>query len=174
MSIPLNFTIESKIILVWINIDIIIEICNYLSDKNKIMFLSVNKILDSNKNNIFYNDRTRYYNIKNLWYHDQFTDICVLDLCKLHILPKHVKKLQIYYLHYGAHIPNSITHLIFESYFNQYINGIIPKNVTYLSLGSYYKKDIKDAIPITVKKLVISKNYPYKSSIPKTCEVDFY
>jgi hypothetical protein len=56
-------------------------------------------------------------------------------------------------------IPNSITHLTLDGYFNQDIKGCIPNSVIHLDLGCSFNQNIKDCIPNSVTHLTMSQYF---------------
>ena len=108
MSTCINFTIDSKEVSVWINNDIINDICRYLYDKDNI--LSVSPLLHSLKDKIFYYDQIPNEKIQYLWYIDRFVNI-IIGYC----FNRNIKDC----------IPSSVTNLTFGYWFNQYIKDCI-------------------------------------------------
>src|SRR5579872_4220672 len=105
--------------------DNIMDIVSYLTIKEKIKFLSLAKDLHSLKDKIHYHDIVYIGKIYHLWYYDRFTHVIVN------------------YIQYK--LPNSITHLTFDDYFNTTINEYIhiPKTMTHLTFGWEFNQNIK-------------------------------
>ena len=119
------------------NIDIVVIICGWLSDKDKISYLSIDNTFHMLKHIIHYEDMIIVTKIKKLPYYDQFTNIISDDVITF---PKH------------------ITHLTFSHNFDQDIKGVIPSSVTHLTFGYSFDQDIKGVIPSSVTHLTINKS----------------
>src|SRR6476620_2856327 len=135
------------------NTDIIRVICLYLSDKDKIQFLSSKNEFHKLKNTrLLFNDPINKSKIMNLFYYNRFTNIlsdqntinfplCITKLTFDKYFNQNIKGV----------IPSSVTHLTFGRDFNQNIRDAIPsRSVTHLTFGYYFNQEIKDAIPSSV------------------------
>jgi len=149
-------------------IDLIIQICIYLTDKDKINLLSINKQYHLIKNKIYYIEQIKKCKIINLFYYDNFINIICSNLINF---PKNIKYLtfgKIFNKEIKGAIPNSVTHLTFGENFNQEIKGAIPNSVTHLTFGYCFDQDIKGAIPNSVTHLTFGDkfNKEIKGAIP--------
>jgi hypothetical protein len=172
------------------NNDIILFICRFLYDKDKLNFLSSSNKTNMLKNKIIFYRLVHINKIKHLQYFDQFVNIISDDIC---IFPKNIKQLtfgntfnkkikndtipsSVTHLTFGDkfdqkvknRIPHSITHLTFGYYFNRNIKDSIPNSVTHLTLGYCFKKDINNNIPSSVTHLIVNLNNYEKNNIPKS------
>ena len=150
-------------------IDILTNICEWLSNTDKINLLSSTLSTHKYKNKIYYNDDTWLDKIDKLWYYNNFTSI-MCNHSYNRIFPKHIRK-----LHYDGlfdnentinkntinkyTVPNSVTHLTFGYYFNQNINDCIPNSVTHLTFGDWFNQDIRGCIPDSVTHLTFGNNF---------------
>ena len=94
--------------------DIYCHLCTFLTDIDKLNFLSSSTILHGLKSKVFFNDRVLVDKIIHLWYLDRFTNIMAYKLGKY---------------------PRCLTHLTLGDDFNQDIKGCIPASVTHLTFG---------------------------------------
>jgi len=122
--------------------DITFSICEFLDNKNKIQFLSVNTTMDAYKDKVFYNDIADFYNIINLFYFDQFVNIYT-DV--LYTFPKHIK------------------YLTFDSDFDEDVENDLPYGITHLCFLNYFKHSRCTSIPSSVTHLVINKGFCYNN-----------
>src|ERR1041384_4274010 len=101
------------------NADIIWIICLYLSDKDKINFLSSKNEFHTLKNTrLLFNDPIDKSKIMNLSYYNRFTNILSGNT---------------------INFPLCITKLTFHKYFNQDIKNAIPsRSVTHLTFGDHF------------------------------------
>ena len=117
--------------------DIVKRICCELSDKNIISFLTTSKDMYDIIHEISFKSIYDYNKIMNVINKHKFENIYLLTLG-------------------NENMPNCITHLEFNHYFNQQIKYCIPSNVTHLTFRSCLNQPIKDCIPSTVKKLIVN------------------
>src|SRR5579872_5211183 len=125
--------------------DIIIYIMTFLRDNEKIKFLSLSKSLNYLKNKVYYDEMIDIGKISRLSYYDMFTNVIIIDFS--HSLPNSIKKIT-FNNNMSAHphinnlftmdeaidrpnsviaynknmilqIPNTVTHLIFNDWFDQ-------------------------------------------------------
>ena len=175
--------------------DIYCYLCTFLTDRDKINFLSSSTTLHGFKSKIFLNDRIFINKITQLWYFDRFTNIITNQLGYIpnisHVtfgnyfnqnikdcIPASVTHLTFgYYFNQdikdvSSSIPMQLcvtyTHLTFGIYFNQNIKGCIPASVTHLTFGYYFNQDIKDCIPLSITHLTFGYyfNQDIKDCIP--------
>src|SRR5579872_6166270 len=117
--------------------DIIAYIMTFLTDIEKIKFLSLEKRLHMLKNKVQYNSLVHNDVICNLVYYDMFTNVRINRLnSKCNRFPKY------------------ITHLTFGDTFNNDITGLISNSIiariTHLTFGAAFDQDIKGCIPTSV------------------------
>ena len=94
--------------------DIYCHLCTFLTNTDKLYFLSSSTILHGLKSKVFFNDIVLIDKITHLWYLDRFTNIMDYKLGKY---------------------PRCLTHLTFGNYFTKDIKGCIPASVTHLTFG---------------------------------------
>jgi hypothetical protein len=94
--------------------DVILTLCLFLTDKEKIYFLSASRKFDEFKIKTEFCNRIKNDCIYDLPYFDRFTNVIICRDYKK--LPLIITRLTfdegIYYNRYQQHIPNSVTHLI--------------------------------------------------------------
>src|SRR5579872_2753739 len=151
--------------------DNIVYIMTYLSDKEKIKFLSLSKKLHHHKIKVNYNEKVFIEQIIHLSYFDMFTFVKIRDMNNK--LPKSIMHLQFnwnFNQDIKGYIPNSITHLNFGENFNQAIKDCIPNSVTHLTFNHCFNQDIKDCIPNSVIHLTFGHefNKNIKGCIPNS------
>jgi hypothetical protein len=113
----------------------------FLTDKNKLNFLSTSSILHLLKSKIFFNNPVWMSRINNIWYFDRFTNIVTDQL---------------------SGYPKCITHLTFGIFFDQDIKDCIPISVTHLTFGWNFNQDITDCIPSSVTHMILPPSYRSK------------
>ena len=119
--------------------DVILHIITFLNNKEKILFLSQSKYLDSLKDKTYYDDDIIINEINHLWYFDRFTHVICYNI-NLE-LPKFVTHIE-----FNENdnikdcIPNTVTHLILADSFDGDISGCIPNSITHLHLVMYLIK----------------------------------
>ena len=152
-----------------LNYDTILYIFDFLDDKNKINFTSIEKEMNLLKYHIKFYDGYKYYKIKHLSFIKNFKRIYFsstnIPNCITHLI-------------FGAQfnqkikncIPNSVTHLTFGYAFNQKIKNCIPNNITHLTFGRSFNQKIKDCIPNSVTHLIfgVQFNRKIKNYIPNS------
>ena len=140
------------------NNDIIIYVCSFINNKEKINFLSICHKNYSLVKRIYFNDIISISKVIKILPKYRFTNI--MWNSNLNLNPK--QKIQI-----GKnctndilvllHIPNSVTHLTFGYCFNQEIKDgvalLIPNSVTHLTFGNEFNKEIKNRIHDSVTHL---------------------
>ena len=109
--------------------DIYYHLCTFLTDIDKLNFLSSSTILHRLKSKVFFNDIILIDKITHLWYLDRFTNIMISILGKY---------------------PRCLTHLTFGNCFNKDIKGCIPASVTHLTFG-----DCFNPMPVPLHLLVL-------------------
>src|SRR5579872_34667 len=103
--------------------DMIVTIATFLNNMNKIRFLSISKRLHPLKIKVYYHDEEYIDHIYKLPYYDMFTNVIFDDVHKK--LPKsvtHLTSTKNFDKCIKGYIPNTVTHVCFESGFNQDIN----------------------------------------------------
>src|SRR5579872_5207198 len=153
--------------------DIIITIMKFLNDNEKIRFLSLSNNLHNMKNKVHYDEIINIDVIHELSYYDMFTNVRV---CKSHFKNRTILPNSITHLTFESdvnkdinnYLPDTITHLTFGNDFNQDIKGCIPNSVTHLTFGWCFNQDIKDCIPDSVTHLILDAYFDHdiKSCIP--------
>jgi hypothetical protein len=129
--------------------DIILLICKYLHDKNKINYLSVSKSAHILKHETIFRKKVDLHQILQLSYFDQFTNVIVGE--RFDKLPKNTKL------------------VTFSDYFNKSINGLnFPPNIIGIKFGRCFDSNIDDCIPSTIKYLTFGKNFdcPINKKLP--------
>ena len=125
-----------------LNYDIILYIIEFLDDRDKIIFTSIEKEMNLLKYHIKFHNKYEYDKIKHLSFIKNFKEI--------------------HYLSDNINIPNYITHLTFGYYFNQEIKDSIPNSITHLIFGDYFNQEIKNCIPNSVRHLTFGDNFNKK------------
>src|SRR5687767_11089636 len=128
------------------NDDVLLHMCAYMDNRQKINFLSINIMTHRLKAKTLFKKRVTLNNISGLFYFDRFENICVRN--RFGRLPENTKIVQfdndfddfIYDLKY----PKKVTHMIFGRNFNKPIVGCIPP-VQYLSFGVKFNQSIVNA-----------------------------
>uniref|UniRef100_A0A6C0CAG4 F-box domain-containing protein n=1 Tax=viral metagenome TaxID=1070528 RepID=A0A6C0CAG4_9ZZZZ len=173
--------------------DIILEISNYLSDKEKIRLTTTCKLFNKLRHQMTYHRKIKLSKIRHLPYFNNFESVILSD--ETSKFPKAVKRIEIsgisiqlrslferipssvthlafnknFRAQINIPIPKSITHLTFNKYFDNPIVGIISSSVTYLTFGQYFNQSIKGNIPnsVTHLKFGLDFNQPIENSIPQ-------
>ena len=135
--------------------DLIKYICLFLSESDKINYLSISRNMHLLKNTIQYFDKISINKIIKLSYYKQFTNIIWVDNI---IIPNNSLPLNLAHLTFGRNfnqdikgaLPLNLTHLTFHGCFNQDIKGALPLNLTNLTFGYNFNKDIKGALPLNL------------------------
>ena len=122
-----------------LNYDTILYIIEFLNDRDKIIFTSIEKEMNLLKYHIKFHNKYEYDKIKHLLFIKNFKEI--------------------HYLSNDTNIPNYITHLTFGNYFNKEIKNCIPDNITHLIFGWKFNQEIKDCIPNNVTHLIFGNNF---------------
>lgn len=167
--------------------DIILEICKFLKDVDKIRFLSVCNHNHSLKGKILYTCPVIVDKISSLWYFNNFTKVIIIF--DIGIIPYYVKK--IYLGNFiskkiNEHIPEIwkwiksydnfswllsrpmpfLTHVSFGTYFNDPVH-FIPSTVTHLSFSNIFNKEIKHIIS-SITHLFLGKYYDRPTIFPQS------
>lgn len=152
--------------------DVLLVVISYLTDKEKICFLSTTKKFHLFKKNIIFDEEVYVKRIAHLWYYDCFTNVRAYDSLVVQKFTN-LKRLVI-----GQNcncivskkLPNCIPHLIFGHHFNNDVRGIIPNSVTHLEFGDSFNQDIHDCIPNSVTHLEFgdSFNQDIRGCIPNS------
>uniref|UniRef100_A0A6C0C7L0 F-box domain-containing protein n=1 Tax=viral metagenome TaxID=1070528 RepID=A0A6C0C7L0_9ZZZZ len=163
--------------------DAILLLCHYLTDQEKIYFLSTSSKFDKLKMKTSFNTMIENNKILDLVYFDRFTNVTICrDYKRLPALVTHLTLYQgIYYNEYEKYIPNSVTHIIIatdmpglECVYNEVMKSDLPWNrkIPYIdfdtgnkitqndfSLEDEYHKIYPNMIPKTVKRLHFCYNF---------------
>jgi hypothetical protein len=129
--------------------DIIILICKYLKDKDKLNYLSVTAISHTFKHFVVFRKKIYLDKILDVSYFDRFTDIIITK--RFDRLPKNTKL------------------ITFDDNFNEPINDLIfPPSVINLKFGKLFNQTIDNCIPLTIKYLTFGRdfNIPIKYMLP--------
>jgi len=169
--------------------ELIVEICEFLSDRGKIRLSIVSKKMDKIKYTLIYHEKKHVQEIVHLPYFDNFRSVEISDTTN--IFPKYAKYVYFKSCHFGIpitkydpiqmiknippsvthlefnasfnepidKIPQSITHLSFGPNFNQSIKGCILSSVIHLKFGSHFRQSMKDSIPTSVTHLELGYGY---------------
>jgi hypothetical protein len=173
--------------------DIILLIFEYLTNKEKIYYLSSSLALDKSKNKIKYNDKVLAVRMNHLSYANNFTysfhETYVADIPKIvtHLffngmycqLKQNAIPTTVTHLTFGGilsqsidnYVPPSVTHLALAGLFNSPIKKkSIPLSVTHLSFGFCFNQSIKNVIPMSVTHVVFGYKFdqPIEDSIPSS------
>lgn len=149
--------------------DTILCICDYLSDKDKLRFLSTSKYFETTRHVVTFTTQVCIRNIINLLQFDQFSDIIASSVNV--IFPRCIKRLTFGYFFEGPinnKIPGTVTHLTFGWTFNSSVRDQIPRSVTHLKFGTCFDSSVRDSIPQSVTHLAFGWifNQPIDDSIP--------
>ncbi|AGC02423.1 hypothetical protein H012_gp025 [Acanthamoeba polyphaga moumouvirus] len=126
--------------------DIILYICKFLTSKEIIYFLSMNKFFNEFKNFIYYDEICDYELIKNLEYYPRFRKIInVPDI---------------------DNISENIIYLCFNEKFNGTIKDKISKNIKHLGFPRNYDRNIYEHIPPNKINIYFSDNINITRKIP--------
>ena len=145
------------------NHDIILYIIEFLNDKDKIIFTSIEKEMNLLKYHVKFYNKYQYDKIKHLSFIKNFKEIQYLSGDTN--IPNNIT-----HLTFGFHfdqvikdrIPNSVTHLTFGCCFNQEINNCIPNSVTHLTFGNCFNQEIKNCIPNSTTHLTFGNHFNRK------------
>jgi hypothetical protein len=126
------------------NNDVIVYICDFLSDVDKLAYLSINNNMHLLKINVIFHTNIHIDQIIHLKYYDRFTNIVAGD-CS--ILPLNTKK------------------LVLTNTYTENINNLIPLNVLYLTFKEEPIYDITENFPTNIIHANIenSKEIPHKN-----------
>ncbi|BCS83615.1 putative F-box and FNIP repeat-containing protein [Cotonvirus japonicus] len=116
--------------------DIILCICKYLTSKEIIYFLSINKTLNVLKNHVYYDETCDYNSIKNLEYYSRFRKI---------INVPHIND-----------VSENVTYVCFSETFNDSIKDKLGKNISCIGFPKNYDKNVYESIPLSVKHICYS------------------
>ena len=126
--------------------DITLYILSYLSDKNKLIFLSINHFWNEFKKNIKFIKFYNYQKIVNLSYIDNFEAIYNYE--PQQYLPKNIKKIK---LSSNKQIiecfPEQIESIEFEKPYHHILDGKLPSKLKILKLYHSSLENIKCALP---------------------------
>ena len=124
--------------------DILINILNYLRDKEKILFLSTCKTLHKSKNLFEFSDPISIKIILKLSYRKSFTNLIIGNEIFLRNNKKIDKKIDKNFL-------SEVKKITFGKAFNWNIKSCISSSVTHLTLGDSFNRDIEGCIPSSVR-----------------------
>jgi hypothetical protein len=143
--------------------DIILYICRYLNNRQKINFLSTTTITHQLKSKTYFKKRVVLGKIMGLFYFDQFENIFIDN--KFERLPSNTKMIQFdkFYKFSIESLKDSIkiTHVILGDYFLEKIDWL-PSTIKFLSIGNIFRRSIKHTIPDSVTHLQL-KNVLHES-----------
>lgn len=144
---------------------LIIKICGYLNDHNKLNYLSTSKSYDKIKNFVSFNSDAKLCDIVNLAYFDQFTRICLVIYSNdLLLLPKTAKFRKITDDGFAS-LPKNTTTIItyIKDYELREIYNALSRNIYYTKFQSSVTKIILkscggDKVDYKNSKLVFGDN----------------
>lgn len=143
------------------NSDIVLCVCRYVNNCQKIAYLSVSKAMHQVKSKVAFKQCVNLYAIEGLFYFDQFEHVVVHE--RFEVLPKNTKVLR-FAKNFNESIcelkyPPHITHMMLGPHFSQSIDGCIPDTVKYLWLGKRFQCDIDGLLPESVTHLVLGEHF---------------
>uniref|UniRef100_A0A6C0CCL1 FNIp repeat-containing protein n=1 Tax=viral metagenome TaxID=1070528 RepID=A0A6C0CCL1_9ZZZZ len=151
--------------------DMIFEIAEFLTNKEKIMFSATCIYMNSLKCQFIYSNKIHVYRITQLPYFNNFQ--CVKISQKGDIYPESAMCIHHEVRKPGSdrrdlRIPNNVTHLTFYMHINPIIKNYIPPTVTHLTLDKFFNNSIRDCIPPFITHLTFGKafNKSVKNRIP--------
>jgi hypothetical protein len=150
-----------------LNKDIILNIAEFLSDREKIRLTMTSLCMNELKYIFIYKQKISLDKIFKLSYFNNFESI-EIKVKTRSVRPKNTK-----YIHFITHtcdIPHIITHLKFSDDFDSPIQGYIPQSVTHLTFGRAFDQSIDHSIPKSITHLTFGAvfNQPIKNNIPKS------
>ncbi|BCS83619.1 hypothetical protein QLL95_gp0504 [Cotonvirus japonicus] len=107
--------------------DVALHICKYLTSKEIIYFLSINKTLNVLKNHVYYDEICDYKSIKNLEYYSRFRKI---------INVPHIND-----------VSENVTYVCFSETFNDSIKDKLGKNINHIGFPENYDKNVYESPP---------------------------
>lgn len=153
-----------------------------LTDKEKIILISINKYFNNIKIKFTFRKRKRIIKKdKNKWFYNCLTKITINENFEYFEFPTQIKKLNVEFnsnQNIQNCIPNSVTHLVFGFDFNQTVKNSIPNSVTHLIFVCNFDKNL-ECLPSSITHLSI-KYYNEKinklpSSLRKLkCTIGFF
>jgi len=139
--------------------DVILQICESLTDREKIRLTMISKMMDTLKYKIIYCEKIDMNKIVDLSYFNSFECVQMYDTYFKHInYPKHVKYIHFKYANIPLVIPQLVTHLTFDSGFNAPLKNHIPSSVTHLNFGMCFNHPLH-GIPISVTHLTFGLRF---------------
>uniref|UniRef100_A0A6C0C7W4 F-box domain-containing protein n=1 Tax=viral metagenome TaxID=1070528 RepID=A0A6C0C7W4_9ZZZZ len=151
--------------------DIHTHLCTFLSNIDKLNFLSVSKKYHGIKNVVSFEDEVNMAYVSHLWYYNSF---CNVRICKSFednddlevsnvMYPKNIARLKLYNYKTTLNIPKSVTDLTCVLHKN--ISAYIPHGIKYLTFSCCDPENniyIDGHIPNTVTHLTINSNSNYR------------
>jgi hypothetical protein len=132
--------------------EILIQICDELSDNEKISLTSTSSIMDKVKYKIIYRSKIDIAKIYLLPYFDNFENIEIHDDPPK--FPKYIK--YIHYTTFTRYIPQGTTHLTLKTHI--FVpKDEIPLTVTHLTIDFSFDVSIKSTIPSSVTHLTFNR-----------------
>ncbi|QGR53579.1 fnip repeat-containing protein [Moumouvirus maliensis] len=134
-----------------LNLDVVLYMVKFLSDKEKLIFCSTNK---------YFRELLDYIKFDDLYEYDQIKD-----------LPFITKFKKISYKSHDVYVPKYVTYLTFGDNYNERIKPcffyfpkrkfkkILPPGLTYLKFGWFFNQPIKKYIPNNVTHLIFGNNF---------------
>src|SRR5688572_15594005 len=151
--------------------EMIIEICEFLSNCEKIRLSAVSKSMDKIKHKLIYREKIDVHRIQNLSFFDNFRSIkmsCVCDLYQKYIV--YVNPNRTYDEPTKDKLPLLVTHLEFDIFFNREIKNTIPSSVTHLIFGNMFNQSIND-IPSSITHLTLGVNFDKYDTFPPVTNI---
>jgi len=129
--------------------DIVLKICNILSDRDKIHLTALSKQFDKLKIKIRYRTKINTQIVKDLPYFDNFENVVIEH--NLDKYPKYAKTIE-FITNDTKSIPNFVTH---PTLTDEHIEHIIPSSVTHLTFfWCTVSEKIGTKIPLSVTNLI--------------------
>lgn len=173
--------------------ELIAEICEYLTDYEKITLSMTSKSIDKMKHKLTYHEEINVRKIKTLPYFNNFQYVKISNITDAY--PRHaiyihftattmnislLQDIPITHLSFAAgfdesiknKLPLSVTHLMFNYFFNQKIKNYIPPSVTHLTFGCKFNQSIKK-IPLSVTHLRLGNDFHRRDTFPSTTNITY-
>lgn len=148
--------------------DMLLLVIDKLSDKDKIKFLQISKIMNMYKHKILFHDEISCVKIQNLSYYDNFTNVIFIEGC---VLPKKIERVVIG-LDFLSNINNNNNDKIYISapivcYTIDCLFAlkIILSSVTFLSIRTNFYCDIPNTVTHLSVKIWVGSNSGFDNNI---------
>src|SRR5688500_4722875 len=144
--------------------DIYTQLCAFMSNVDKLNFLSVSKKYHAIKNLISFDDEVYMADISHLWYYNSFFNVRMcnaferddLEICNV-VYPKNIRRLTLHNYRRTINIPSTVTDLKYIFRTNYISSVYVPNGVVYLKFDCNFTNGniYVDHIPSTVTHLTI-------------------